>query len=449
MNKRIALSLSIIGLVAALTIGGTLAYFNDTETSTGNILTAGSIDLKVDHKFSSYDGKECTRECKENLGENLIKNGSFEVPEVTDSAKWQIYPSGSAGLEWTVEWAGTQTTYQSRTRPEPALIEYHENILGPAQDGDQYTELDSDWFGPHDPLNNEPALVKIHQDIATTPGAKYNLHYYYAPRPSIAGSENIMYVNVNGVTVATHSPGSSGSSIVWKEYTYEFTADSATTKIEFEGGGANNSLGIFLDDVSLRPYDCTYQQVGGTCTLWDEKDLVDGDIFWNFADVKPGDYGFNIISLHVYSNDAYACMIANNIVDLENDNIKPEQIAGDVSIPQGELSQFIKLFIWEDSTQNNVYDVGETILAPANTLLSTSMNKLALAAASTKYIGMAWCAGTQSLTGNVISCDGSGMGNIAQTDSLTADVTAYAVQQRNNGDFNCADVQLPIPVKEY
>jgi len=47
MNKNILISLSIIGIVAAIVIGGTVAYFSDTETSKGNTLTAGILDLKI------------------------------------------------------------------------------------------------------------------------------------------------------------------------------------------------------------------------------------------------------------------------------------------------------------------------------------------------------------------------------------------------------------------
>lgn len=46
--KKIAISLGIIGVVAAIVIGATTAYFSDTETSTGNTFTAGILDLKVD-----------------------------------------------------------------------------------------------------------------------------------------------------------------------------------------------------------------------------------------------------------------------------------------------------------------------------------------------------------------------------------------------------------------
>ena len=56
MNKRLILSLSIIGVVAAIAVGGTIAYFSDTETSTGNTFTAGSIDLKIASK-ATYNGE--------------------------------------------------------------------------------------------------------------------------------------------------------------------------------------------------------------------------------------------------------------------------------------------------------------------------------------------------------------------------------------------------------
>jgi len=55
MNKKILISLSVIGVAAAVGIGGTIAYFNDTETSTGNTFTAGAIDLKIDN-HSWYNG---------------------------------------------------------------------------------------------------------------------------------------------------------------------------------------------------------------------------------------------------------------------------------------------------------------------------------------------------------------------------------------------------------
>jgi predicted ribosomally synthesized peptide with SipW-like signal peptide len=443
--RKIYYSLGLIIVAAALAVGGTFALFSDTEISTGNIFTAGAIDLKVDHKYSMYDGKECVRNCVENLGTNLIKNGSFEVPEVTDPAKWQIFPSGSTGLEWTVEWNGGSASYNSRTRPEPALVEYHENVLGPAQDGDQYAELDSDWFGPNDPLNGEPALIKIHQDIATTPGAKYRLHYYYSPRPNTVVGQNIMTVNIDGSLVATHDSLAGGASIVWAEYTYEFNATGNTTKVEFIGGGTNDSLGIFLDNVSLRPYDCTYEISGGNCNLWSEKDLDTGDYFWKFDDVKPGDYGTDIISLHVFNNDAYSCMMVTNPQD--NENVILDSEVGDITDGpgNGELSQFLNAVVWLEANGDNTHNSGETILyGPGSLVNMASMNRLPLTATTTANIGVAWCFGAQSVdpTTGVISCTGAGNQNIAQSDVLLTSLTAYAVQQRNNASFACSPALL-------
>ena len=48
MNKKIIISLSVIGIVAAIAIGGTVAYFSDTETSTGNTFSTGVIDIWID-----------------------------------------------------------------------------------------------------------------------------------------------------------------------------------------------------------------------------------------------------------------------------------------------------------------------------------------------------------------------------------------------------------------
>jgi predicted ribosomally synthesized peptide with SipW-like signal peptide len=48
--KKLITSIGIVGVVAAIAIGATVAYFSDTETSTGNTFTAGTLDLKVDGK---------------------------------------------------------------------------------------------------------------------------------------------------------------------------------------------------------------------------------------------------------------------------------------------------------------------------------------------------------------------------------------------------------------
>lgn len=45
--KRLLLSSIILGITSVLAIGATTAYFSDTEISSGNTFTAGTLDLKV------------------------------------------------------------------------------------------------------------------------------------------------------------------------------------------------------------------------------------------------------------------------------------------------------------------------------------------------------------------------------------------------------------------
>ena len=56
--KKILLSVLTIAVVGTAVIGGTIAFYSDTETSAENIFVAWSIDLKVDHTYASYNGEE-------------------------------------------------------------------------------------------------------------------------------------------------------------------------------------------------------------------------------------------------------------------------------------------------------------------------------------------------------------------------------------------------------
>ena len=47
MKKRILLSIMVIAISATMIVGATTAYFSDIETSNGNTLTAGTLDLTI------------------------------------------------------------------------------------------------------------------------------------------------------------------------------------------------------------------------------------------------------------------------------------------------------------------------------------------------------------------------------------------------------------------
>ncbi|OGC78271.1 hypothetical protein A2619_05665 [candidate division WWE3 bacterium RIFOXYD1_FULL_39_9] len=446
LSKKLIGSLAIVAVTAALAVGGTISYFSDTETSEGNTFTAGAVDLTVD-SVGHYNGLICVgnkwQSCEApNLETNLVDNGSFETPLVTATQNWQIFNSGTG---WDIDWANdSQLVYQGRNRPEPALQEYHSGVLGDAKHGDQYTELDSDWFGPNDSLNGEPALIKISQDINTVAGMQYQLSYWFSPRPDTAAGNNEMKVYVNGDLVGTNG-GAGGASIVWTQFTYIFTAEGGTTKIEFVGGGTDDSLGIFLDDVRVHEMLCeeSEEYTEACYSTWGLTDLGATNQFFNFGDIKPGDEGENTISLHVNSNDAYGCMVFSGLVDDENSINEPESEVDQTAT--GELSKNIYMYAWADDG-DNIFDENEVpffegLLANDvdGTIIPLTTIGNPIAGGETRYVGLSWCAGTMGFDeeNRVFTCDGESMGNDTQTDKMLFDVSFYVEQARHNEEFTC------------
>ena len=190
--------------------------------------------------------------------------------------------------------------------------------------------------------------------------------------------------------------------------------------------------------------------------------------FFNFGDVKPADQGENTISLHVENNPSYACVDIVTTGNNENSLIEPEASAGDITTDPngGELAQNISFIAWLDNASStsqvpgvagdNIWQAGEPLLATSTTLASligaTTTLPLAdgglnggipLPGGVTNYIGLAWCAGTLAITApGSFTCDGSTMGNTAQTDSATTTVSFRVVQSRNNGSFRCVAPRL-------
>lgn len=212
-----------------------------TPIEFGTVFPEEVFEMPVTIALSSSFMKQA--ECSD---VNLLGNGGFEMPVVTHTEGWDIFPSGNTDLVWKVEWVAP-----SVNAPTPALQELHAGVNGwlPAE-GDQYAELDADYDGPDGSLNGEQALVRIYQDISTVFGRKYILTYKFSPRPETGSDDNILYVKIDGNLKQTQQDAG-GSNTNWSSHVLEFIADSSITRIEFEGGGTNNSLGVFLDAVEL------------------------------------------------------------------------------------------------------------------------------------------------------------------------------------------------------
>lgn len=153
--------------------------------------------------------------------ENLLVNGSFEVPALAPET-WDVFPEVPGWLAL----AGPGIEIQHAT-------------AGPAHDGEQHAELDS---------QANSAMV---QTVAVQSGHTYELRFWTMARPGTEAETNGLDVFVNDVLVrrVQHAPT--------EQYTEEqvlWTAGPGVRQasLRFEATGSSDTMGSYLDAVSFR-----------------------------------------------------------------------------------------------------------------------------------------------------------------------------------------------------
>lgn len=269
-----------------------------------------------------------------------------------------------------------------------------------------------------------------------------------------------------------------------------FTAGEIDLKIDSEqhynGNVCENVAGVEEDPIYEWVGDSEYPVPGTACNgSWELTDLETGvHKFFNFDDIKPGDEGENTISIHIDTNPAWLCI---DIETVENDDVSSTEPELEVDVLEdanddfdGELAQNLNFFswlddgsidgfqcpadepqcgddpqegdnIWQDGESplfsNNVGPLSDTIGGVSYALADSVTNGAQpIPAGATRYIGLAWCAGDlDASVAGTLTCDGSTMGNEAQTDSAVVDMTFRIEQYRNNPDFVCELPEVEEP----
>lgn len=188
-------------------------------------------------------------------------------------------------------------------------------------------------------------------------------------------------------------------------------------------------------------------------STWNLKNLNPySDKFFNLDDVKPGDRGEATISLHV-NKDAWICLDFEKLKEKENGRNDPErEVDTSGGATSGELADGTEFFGWFDDG-DNIFEVGEKPLFGTSTAkqaatitlnnktypLADSKMGTPLAASTTHYIGVEWCAGDMVVNVGTatITCNGATLGNEAQTDSFSVDISFRAVVAKDNKKFTC------------
>jgi len=200
---------------------------------------------------------------------NLVSNGGFEKPKVTNGAGWDIFQDNTLDLDWDVQWAaGGPTTFLytgdgiTYNRPEPANAELQttgllKDAVYPdfpggqlnAAEGNQYAELDSDWFGPSSPVSGEPANVIMSQSIVTQKDHTYTISWEQRRRNDDGHSPSSLAFSWNGDGPLV----TTGVAESWTKYSETRSASGPSTIISFSGvPQPGDSLGALIDDVIVQ-----------------------------------------------------------------------------------------------------------------------------------------------------------------------------------------------------
>src|SRR5262249_11659686 len=159
----------------------------------------------------------------EGTSTNLVVNGSFEEPPISPGT-----------IQYFSSLPGWQLAFGSS-------IELQNRAAGLPFDGNQLVELDS--------FDN----TGIFQDLPTVPGQSYTVTFHYSARPGVPASSGGMEFWWDGQLIAPIAlDGTSLSETDWHAYTFNLTATSTTTRLQFNATGTGDTVGAYLDGVSVR-----------------------------------------------------------------------------------------------------------------------------------------------------------------------------------------------------
>ena len=217
-----------------------------------------------------------------------------------------------------------------------------------------------------------------------------------------------------------------------------------------------------------------------TSTSW-ELDNLSGQLFFDFNDVKPGDFGEDTISFRVIDNRSWLCAAGRITADHDGDYTEPELLDDPTISPlapqstDGELAENLEFTFWADDG-DNVLETNETsriflngtaaqlAAQPPIALIDSTINRWTLNPGrptfgnQTYYVGKAWCFGDLTptpipqdgattsnplLRGTGFTCNGAALDNRAQTDVVEGDLEFYSIQSIHNEQFACALDYVP------
>jgi hypothetical protein len=184
------------------------------------------------------------------FAQNIVVNPGFENPALPASPadnppEWT---SNSIAASTNSDWWVFQSI-PGWISDSGAGIEIQRGNVGGSgpHNGNQKVELDSD--PSRGGLSGVSTNSSMYQDLTTNTGSQYELRFWYRPRTGTAG-DNTINVYWDGNLVATANDNDPGNG--WREIVVTgLPATSVSTELRFTAAGTENSLGGYLDDISV------------------------------------------------------------------------------------------------------------------------------------------------------------------------------------------------------
>lgn len=163
---------------------------------------------------------------------NLLVNGDFEDDVGLTGSRWGVYSDING---WD--------TYSG-----PG-IEIQRNTVVAAQSGNQYVELDS-----HNGADTNSVMYQTIDNLSV--GAVYELNFWYHARTNNSaandnGIEVLWGASLPGATVLELDDYARRDNLGWMNFSLELVASAETMFLSFGATGLDNTLGGFIDNVSL------------------------------------------------------------------------------------------------------------------------------------------------------------------------------------------------------
>jgi len=169
--------------------------------------------------------------------QNLIQNGSFELPGFAGNAvpgqQQRVVAYSTDITGWVVGGTGDVYVHEYPLGPSSGF--------GPAEDGSYYLDLSGDGT-PH---------ATVYQDFSTIPGIQYSLSFYTGSSGSPSTSINVQLQGDSGLLDTTLTSPVANGGINWLNETFSFIPDSTTTRLSFVDTSASDDNASFVDNVSI------------------------------------------------------------------------------------------------------------------------------------------------------------------------------------------------------